>query len=128
MPAPHCRNGSCRYVRALGWSIRANLIFSNLRNNYKTKYRGIMKSHIFYNSTSKHWILESFLKPGFWLETKHKFTSQIPIGTHNWIVGSENGLCQKEAGSIVVLTFSACYPNKYTCNSGHCIPLRYSSN
>ena len=83
-----------------------------------------MKSHIFYNSTSKKWTLQSLLKPGAWLETKHKLPKQIPIGTHDWIVGSDNSLCQMESGTEMVLTFSACYPNKYTCNSGHCIPLR----
>ena len=85
-----------------------------------------MKSHMFYNDTTDHWILESFLKPGTWIETKHKFTRQIPIGTLDWIVGSDGGLCGHEVGYESVLTFSACYPNKYTCNSGHCIPLRYN--
>ena len=28
-------------------------------------------------------------------------------------------------GRFVNFTFSTCYPNKFTCASGHCVPLKY---
>ena len=84
-----------------------------------------MKSHIYFNLTSAKWIMASLLKPGVWLETKDTFFHNMPIGTHDWVVGSQHGLCQVPIGNTVKLTFSNCYPNKYTCDSGHCIPLRY---
>ena len=81
-----------------------------------------MKSHIFYNSSTSKWILESLVQPNTWVETEER--KEIPIGTNQWTVASENGFCQSPWGDAVTLTFSTCYPDKFTCKSGHCIPLR----
>jgi hypothetical protein len=70
--------------------------------------------------------MQSLLSPHIWIATQLKLPSEIPIGTHNWEVTTENGLCDQQIGHVTELTFSQCYPNKYTCNSGHCIPLRYA--
>ena len=40
-----------------------------------------------------------------------------------WTVIHENGLCSQESGTTAILTFAQCFPNKYTCNSGHCISI-----
>ena len=40
-----------------------------------------------------------------------------------WFVMEDDGLCGLTNGSVVNLTFSMCYPDKYTCNTGECIPL-----
>ena len=85
-------------------------------------FRGFMKSHIYFNSTTSKWILESLLFPNAWLETEEQ--KEIPVGTNLWIVGSEKGMCQIPKGKAVKLTFCTCYPDKFTCKSGHCIPLR----
>ena len=37
-------------------------------------------------------------------------------------------MCAKPEGFITELTFSQCYPNKYTCNSGYCVPLHQRCN
>ncbi len=34
-------------------------------------------------------------------------------------------LCNADADTEVQLTFSMCYPDMYSCDSGHCIPLRF---
>ena len=51
----------------------------------------------------------------------HPTGSTIPIGTHSWEVGSKSAVCDKAAGALHELTFSTCYPDKYTCNDGSCI-------
>ena len=87
-------------------------------------YRGLTKSHIYYNLTSSKWILESLISPGVYLTTNKQLSNQIPFGTHQWVVADKSGLCKLPMGSVTDLTLSSCFPNKYTCNSGHCIPLR----
>ena len=57
------------------------------------------------------------------METFSKLDDGVPIGTHKWVTGSENALCGRLEGYTTEMTFSKCYPNKYTCNSGHCINL-----
>ena len=47
----------------------------------------------------------------------------MPIGTNHWKTGAKNALCDLPSGSVAPLTFSYCYPDKFTCNSGHCKPL-----
>ena len=57
------------------------------------------------------------------METFSKLDDGVPIGTHKWVTGSENALCGRLEGYMTEMTFSMCYPGKYTCNSGHCIEL-----
>ena len=87
-------------------------------------FRGLTKSHIYFNASAQRWHLQSLLDPDSYIITDVKFTDQIPIGTHKWMVATENGLCKMRSGLVTELTFSQCYPEKYTCNSGHCIALR----
>ena len=48
----------------------------------------------------------------------------MPIGTTHWKTGAkDHTLCELPSGSVAPLTFSYCYPDKFTCNSGHCKPL-----
>ena len=82
-----------------------------------------MKSNIYYNSTSQQWIALSLRYPKKFLYTKNKMPFNIPVGTHTWVVGSHSSLCYLPEGEEVQLTFSNCFPMKYTCNNGDCIPL-----
>ena len=82
-----------------------------------------MKSHIYFNATSKTWILQSLKKPDKYMESMFESDYGIPVGTYKWKARSNRAYCDKPTGIIADLTFSACLPNKYTCNSGYCIPL-----
>ena len=83
---------------------------------------------MYFNAKSKRWTLESLVNPEKFIETESDFSNLIPIGTHNWKTGSANSLCGSFKGTVTELSFSQCYPNKYTCNSGDCIPLHQKCN
>ena len=51
-------------------------------------------------------------------------TNTYPMGTQTWVLGADLSMCNLKKGAYVNLTLSKCYPDKFTCNSGHCIPLR----
>ena len=86
-------------------------------------FRGFSKSHIYYDATTSKWILQSFVNPNISITTKSKWPYDIPLGTVQWQVTTDSGLCQLPKDSVAELTLSICYPDKYTCNSGHCIHL-----
>ena len=62
------------------------------------------------------------------METEGDLSSLIPIGSYSWKTGSKNSWCSKPEGFTTDLTFSQCFPNKYTCDSGYCIPLHQRCN
>ena len=88
------------------------------------------KSHIFfeckedYKCSSGKWVLQSILQPKMTLE----FEGKTPIGSHYWESKSAGAFCNMKSGHKSKLTFSQCYPDKFTCYSGHCIPLDYRCN
>ena len=88
------------------------------------------KSHIFfecnedYKCSSGKWVLQSILQPNMTLE----FEGKTPIGSHYWESKSAGAFCNMKSGHKSKLTFSQCYPDKFTCYSGHCIPLDYRCN
>ena len=57
-----------------------------------------------------------------------EFNGKIPIGSHYWEFKSDGTFCNEKSGHKAKLTFSQCYLNKFTCKSGHCIPLDYRCN
>ena len=83
------------------------------------------KSHIFFKCIQAYdckygtWILQSVLDTNKTLE----FDGELPIGVRNWEIKKDYAYCKKESGYKVNLTFSQCYPNKFTCGTGHCISL-----
>ena len=85
----------------------------------------MVKSHIYFrctpesNCNSGSWVLQSLLDPDMTLE----FDGDFPIGSRGWELKNDNAYCNKLRGQKVHLTFSQCYPNKFTCESGHCISL-----
>ena len=81
-------------------------------------------SHIFFDETTDRWRMESLRDPTKYLATTYKLPETVPIGTHIWSVMSENALCNLNTSETHELTFTTCFPDKYTCDSGHCIPLR----
>ena len=89
-----------------------------------SSFRGFTKSHIFYDDKSFKWVLESLLEPEYKIATRGQWPNQIPIGSYEWRIARENGACQKPNLSIHKLTFTQCYPNLFTCNTGHCTELK----
>ena len=93
-------------------------------------FRGMGKSHIFfkcireYECTFGSWILQSVLEP----DTTLEFKGRYPIGTNDWELQKDKALCNKLGGQKAELTFTQCYPDKFTCGSGHCIPLENRCN
>ena len=57
-----------------------------------------------------------------------EFNGKIPIGSHYWEFKSDGTFCNEKSGHKAKLTFSQCYLDKFTCKSGHCIPLDYRCN
>ncbi len=82
-----------------------------------------MNSHIYYDTDNEAWRLQSLRNPQSYLLLEDPVGGTIPIGTHTWNVSSRAAVCGKAAGAMHELTFSICYPNKYTCNDGSCINL-----
>ena len=52
-----------------------------------------------------------------------EFAGDLPIGSQEWKAMQINALCNREEGYLRKLTLTQCYPHKFTCSSGHCIPL-----
>lgn len=48
---------------------------------------------------------------------------QYPIGRFEWMITSGGFVCDNPKNTPMNLTMSNCYPNQFTCDSGHCIPL-----
>ncbi len=86
--------------------------------------RGVRNSHIYFDSSVKRWRLQSLRHPTKFLDMAEKKTHVLPIGTHDWAVGADVALCDKDPPEEIELTFSRCYPDMYSCDSGDCIPLR----
>ena len=57
-----------------------------------------------------------------------EFQGEVPMGSKEWILKQDNAYCNKQKGYVVKLTFSQCYPNKFTCSSGHCVALKDRCN
>ena len=78
--------------------------------------RGLEKSHIFFRCTQAYecnsgtWILQSLLDSDMTLE----FQGEIPMGSKEWMLKQDSAYCNKQKGDTAKLTFSQCYPNKYT--------------
>ena len=87
-------------------------------------FKGIRNSEIKYNNITEKWTLSSLANEEMSLSTVKKMAFNVPLGSHEWVVEAEGAHCFHSANTTVRLTFSDCYPNKYTCNNGQCIPLR----
>lgn len=84
-----------------------------------------MNSLIYFNSTTERWVLQSLRKVHkFLMMEADKPDIDLPLGTHRWVLGAERAMCGKGDGDVVEMTLSRCFPNKYTCDQGFCIPLR----
>ena len=89
-------------------------------------FRGLTKSHIYHKCTKKFecgsgkWILQSLIDPKMRLEFVN---GDFPIGSQEWIIMENHALCNKDKGHKKKLILTQCYPDKFTCGSGHCIPL-----
>ena len=71
------------------------------------------------------WILQSLIKPEFMLELPN---GDFPMGRQNWKMVEGKTFCNHEIGNYIPLTISQCYPGKFTCDSGQCIPLEDRCN
>ena len=90
-----------------------------------------MKSHIFFKCTTDEvcdsgtWMLQSLIKPEYILELTN---SDFPMGRRKWNLVEGNTFCKLDVENDIQLTFSACYPGKFTCGLGQCIPLEDHCN
>ena len=57
-----------------------------------------------------------------------EFIGEIPMGSKNWRLKKDNTYCNKQKGHMAKLTFSQCYPDKFTCSSGQCVALEDRCN
>ena len=64
--------------------------------------------------------MQSLWDPAYILETKN---IDFPIGSNEWISKEDFALCNELSSYSKSLTLSQCYPDKFTCRSGHCIDL-----
>ena len=55
-------------------------------------------------------------------------SDRIPIGRQKWRTLQEKNVCNHRIGDEIQLTLSQCYPGKFTCGSGICIPLEERCN
>ncbi|CAB4061993.1 unnamed protein product [Lepeophtheirus salmonis] len=98
--------------------------------NDKIHFKGIENSHIFYDGTER-WKLESLRRPDKFLTlSRAESINGFPIGRHKWEFVPENVdneslvICNLESQNpSMYLTLSNCYPEKFTCDSGSCIPV-----
>ena len=90
-----------------------------------------MKSHIFFNCTTDEvcdsgtWMIQSLIKPEYILELTN---SDFPMGRHKWKLVEGKTFCNHDVENDIQLTLSACYPGKFTCGPGQCIPLEDHCN
>ena len=91
-------------------------------------FRGVQQSHIYYDSETEKWVLQSLKNPNRTLETVLRLPDNIPVGTYEWKTAAEYALCGKNLGYEASLTLSECFPGKYTCDSGHCAELYQRCN
>ena len=89
--------------------------------NQAPHFMGLSRSHIFFNQTSRSWILESLADPLKKIETKGDLSNNIPMGRGKFMFGTE--ICPTVKEKIQPLTFSKCFSSQFTCDSGHCISL-----
>ena len=54
--------------------------------------------------------------------------SDFPMGRQKWDLIQGDTICNKDIGSSIQLTLSLCYPDKFTCDSGECVPLEKRCN
>ena len=93
--------------------------------------RGIARSHIFFKCTRNEecengkWIVQSLIKPDIMLEL---YNNDIPMGRQKWSLVKRETICKFETGNSIQLTFSQCYPGKFSCDSGQCVPLKERCN
>ncbi len=73
-------------------------------------------------------MLQSLRDTTKYLNMTDKIPEILPIGTHDWQSGADVAICGKDPPEKHELTFSRCYPNMYSCDSGDCIPLRLDLN
>ena len=98
--------------------------------NINDFFRGFSKSHIYFECVRKYychsgtWVLQSLHDLNKTLE----FLGETPIGSKNWKLNRDNTYCNKPKGNMAKLTFSQCYPDKFTCSSGQCVALKDRCN
>ena len=80
------------------------------------------------------WVIESLYQKNSSLILT---TGRNPFGQNYWMYKRDlqttnfypfeeaKELCGVKENKKLILTFSACYPNQFTCSSGQCIPLMF---
>ncbi len=87
-----------------------------------------MSSEIYFDSEQNRWRLQSLLNPDKYLLMTDKNPRILPMGTHKWTLETPGAICNLEKGEKRILTLSRCFPDMYTCDTGHCIDLSNKCN
>jgi len=97
--------------------------------NLKPHWRGLGKSHIFFQPATKKWKLESYYAPEKYALLPADDTqprSFYPLGRKTWYVS--DGICQLENDAPKMLTLTTCFPDKFTCDDGSCVRIDQRCN
>lgn len=102
------------------YSIFVRKIYQQVDHTAKLAYTfsGITPGQIVFDDIYKNWIIKSMIEPKCVLQLESD--AKFPIGRYQWTL-SEN--CPGSTESLN-LSFSICYPNLFSCDSGDCIDLR----
>ena len=93
---------------------------------FSIHFRGIALSHIFFKCTRDEecengkWVIQSLINPEVMLELAN---ADFVMGRQKWNPAQGKTICKHKTGNFIQLTFSQCYPGKFTCDSGQCVPL-----
>ena len=86
------------------------------------KFHGFTISQVFFNKAYERWTIQSTTEPDNILIMKPK--NIHPLGRWTWIVGNKSNICPDwEPSQEIILTFSACKQEQFTCEDGKCIDV-----
>ena len=101
--------------------------YLSLDNKNQIKfYEGYMNANIAFDDVNHEWKISDKLGNSRNLVAKlkvDKFTSQSPIGRKTWFV--QDALCKSNDPNHTVTISNCNFPSEFTCNSGHCIDIKY---
>ncbi len=81
---------------------------------------GIMNSHIYFDAKDSSWRIQSYRDEEKYLVSDRN--TIVPLGHQSWANG--NPFCT-ERGNHFPLTLTTCYPGKFSCKDGSCVPIKY---
>ena len=100
--------------------LKGSYVFSNL---WHPHISGIQQSSLYFDDQSQYWIVASLRDKRFSLHQKH-FSPDYPLGRIQWFSCMKDDghrSCDEDAKKPLLLTFTSCVDQQFTCDSGHCV-------